>query len=98
MGKKQGIRLWRRRHWGEVIYLLDHTTSIHLKGKLQNVPLHGVRQSSFLNLCSVLEQLLNDVISENVLDKLEGVVGNNLAKDDLFLITSGRLKLLLDET
>ena len=81
-----------------MIYLLDHATSIHLKGKLQNVPLHGICQSSFLNLRSILEQLLDDVISENVLDELEGVMGNNLAEDDLFLIAGGGLELLLDET
>ena len=81
-----------------MIYLLDHTAPIHLKGKLQDVPLHGVRQSGFLNLCSVLEQLLDDVISENVLDELEGVMGNNLVENDLLLIAGGGLELLLDET
>jgi len=83
---------------GGRIYLLDHTTSIHLKGELKDMPIHGIRQSGLLNLRSVLEQFLDHVVSKNVLNELEGVVGNDLVEDDLLLIAGGGLELLLDET
>lgn len=83
---------------GEGIYLLDHTAPVHLKGELKNVPIHGVRQSGLLNLSSVLEQFLDDVISKNILDELEGVMGNDLVEDDLLLVTGGGLEFLLDKT
>ena len=86
------------RHRGEGIYLLNHTTPIHLKRKLENVPIHSVRQCGLLDLRSILEQFLDDVVSENVLDELEGIMGDDLVEDDLFLITGGGLELLLDET
>ena len=77
---------------------MDHTTPVHLKGELKNVSIHGVRQGGLLNLRSVFEQFLDNVISKNVLDELESVVGNNLVEDDLLLIAGGGLEFLLDET
>lgn len=94
----RGIRSWTTHHLGEAIYLLDHTTPVHLKGELKNVPIHGIRQGGLLNLRSILEQFLDDIITENVLDELESVMGNNLVEDDLLLVTSGGFQLLLDET
>jgi len=55
---------------GERIYLLDDTAPVHLKGELENVPIHGIRQSGLLDLCPILEQFLDDIVSENVLNKL----------------------------
>ena len=71
---------------------------MELKGELENVPIHSVRQRGLLDLRSILEQLLDDVVSENVLDELEGIMGHNLVEDDLLLIAGGGLELLLDET
>ena len=81
-----------------MIYLLDHTAPVHLKGELENVPIHSIGQSSLLNLCSIFEQFLNDVVSKDVLNELEGVMRNDLVEDDLLLIAGGGLELLLDET
>ena len=83
---------------GEAIYLLDHATSIHLEGELKDVPLHGIRQRGLLDLRSILEQLLDDVISEDILDELKGIVGNDLSKYDLLLVARSGLELLLNET
>ena len=81
-----------------MIYLLNHTTPVHLKGELENVPIHSVRQSCLLNLCPILEQFLDDIVSEDVLDELKGVMGNDFVENDLLLIAGGGLELLLDET
>jgi hypothetical protein len=94
----RGIRSWTTHHLGEAIYLLDHTTPVHLKGELKNVSIHGIRQGGLLNLRSILKQFLDDIIPENVLDELESIMGNNLVEDDLLLITSGGFQLLLNET
>lgn len=60
--------------------------------------IHGVCQSSLLDLGSILEQFLDYVIPENILDELESVSRNDLIEDDLLLIAGGRLELLLNET
>ena len=62
------------------------------------MPIHGVCQSGLLDLGSILEQLLDYVIPENILDELESISRNDLVEDDLFLIAGGRLELLLNKT
>ena len=58
--------------------------------------LHLVRQNLLLRLVTVLEQLLNNVIAENISHQLQAV-GLDLAENLLLLIAVGRLELLLDE-
>jgi hypothetical protein len=58
--------------------------------------LHLLSQYSFLDLISMFEQLLNDVVAENISHQLQGV-GLNLAEQLLFLVTIGGFQLLLDE-
>ena len=54
-------------------YLLHNTASIHLKGKLSDVPLHLVRQLLFLLLVTMLEELLDDIVTEHIRHQLERV-------------------------
>lgn len=81
-----------------MIYLLNYAAPVHLKRKLKNVAVHGVRQNCLLNLCSIFEQFLDDIISENILNELEGIMGDNLVEDDFLFVAGGRLELLLNET
>ena len=81
-----------------MIYLLNHTAPVHLKGELKNVPIHSIRQSGLLNLCPIFEQFLDDIVSKDILNELEGVMRDDFVEDDLLLVAGGGLELLLDET
>lgn len=47
-------------------HLLDHSTGIHLHGEVNDFALHLRRQHLLLHLVSVLEELLNDVVSKHI--------------------------------
>ncbi len=70
---------------------------IHLLGQSYHVTLHVVTQDLLLDLTTVLEELLNHVVSEHVLHELDGV-GFDLPEDLILLVAVGRLQLLLNES
>lgn len=72
------------------IYLLNDTTTIHLTGQLQDMISHLLRQDLFLNLVSMLVQLLHHIVSKHVGHELKRI-WLNLAKDLLLLVAVGRL-------
>ena len=45
-----------------------------------------------------LKSVITYIVTENVLNKLQGIVRNNLIKDNLFFFASCRLQFLLYET
>ena len=72
---------------------LDNAASVHLQGKFVNTTFHDFGKDLLLNLVPVLEQLLDDVVSEDVGHELQ-CIRLYLAEDLVFLITIGRLNLL----
>ena len=60
------------------------------------MPSHLVGKNLLLSLVAMLEQLLYHIISEYISHQLNGV-WLYLSEETFFLITVGRLQLLLDE-
>ncbi len=58
---------------------------------------HLIRQSLFLRLIAVLEELLDNVIAKNVSHELN-CVWMELPEDLVFLVAVGGLELLLNES
>ena len=81
----------------ERICPLYHMAPVHREGDPEDVTVHGIRRSGLLNLCPVREQFLDDLVSKNVLNEREGVVGNDVVEVELLLIAGGGPELLLDE-
>lgn len=73
-----------------------NTTSVHLQRQLQYASLHLVAQDLLLVLIAMFKELLNDIVSEYISHQLNGV-WLYLSEETFFLITVGRLQLLLDE-
>ena len=61
------------------------------------MPLHLIRQHRLLLLGSMLEELLDHVVTEDIGHELQRI-GLQLPEDLLLFVAVGRLKLLLDET
>jgi hypothetical protein len=57
---------------------------------------HLPSQDALLQLVTMLEEFLNDIVAENVRHQLERIL-SNLRKDNLLLVAVGRFELLLDE-
>ena len=77
--------------------LLYNTTTIHLERQVQDTSLHLVGQNLLLVLIAMLEELLNDIVSEDISHKLNGV-WLYLPEKTLFLVAIGCLQLLLYES
>lgn len=57
---------------------------------------HLIRQVFLLSLVSMLEELLDDVVPEDISHQLDGI-GGKLSKDLILFIAIRRLEFLLDE-
>ena len=77
-------------------YLLHNTASIHLKGKLGDMPFHLICELLFLLLVAVFEEFLNDIVTKHVRHQLKRV-GKDFQKELGFLIAVCGLELLLNE-
>lgn len=75
---------------------MHYPTSIHLSRETQNMTSHLIRQVFLLSLVSMLEELLDDVVPEDISHQLDGI-GGKLSKDLIFFIAIRRLEFLLDE-
>ncbi len=78
-------------------YLLNNSTSIHLQGQRQHMPLYFIGQYPLLVVRSVFEKLLNDVVAKHVHHQLQRV-WQDLLENQLLLRIGGGLELLLNET
>lgn len=76
--------------------LLHHPATIHLRRKLKDPGLHLRRQSLLLQLLSVLEALLNNVVAVDVHHQLNGV-WLDFRENAVLLVGGGRRDLVLDE-
>jgi hypothetical protein len=68
--------------------LLNDTTSIHLHRKFHDMVLHLLRQYTLLNLITMLEKLLDDIVAEYVSHQLK-CIWLNFAEELLLLIAVG---------
>ena len=59
--------------------------------------LHLIRQNFLLLLITVLEELLNNVVAEDIRRELQGI-WENFFEDLVFFITVGSLQFLLDKS
>lgn len=78
-------------------YLLNDAAAIHLQGQGKYMSFHCIGQERLVNLRTVLEQFLDDVVAKDILNKLESTGGNDLIEDGLLLFCSRGLQFLLDE-
>lgn len=58
--------------------------------------LHLIRQDLFLRLVAMLKELLDHIVAKDVRHELHSI-GKDLPESLIFLITVGRLELLLNE-
>ena len=64
--------------------LLNYTTAIHLKRQYEDMAFHRVGKNGFLDLCTVLEQLLNDLVkSRSELQSAEKVSATHIITEDV---------------
>lgn len=78
-------------------YLLHNSAAIHLSAESEDMPLHAVGQDLLLVLVSMLKELLDHVIAEDVGHQLHRIL-LDLAEDSVLLLAFSRLQLLLNET
>lgn len=78
-------------------YLLDHTATIQIPRKVENLTLHTPNQSTFLILVSILKDLLYHVIGKWVLHQRQ-CVGKDFAKNTSLLVAISIFKLRLYES
>lgn len=78
-------------------YLLNNSAGVHLDGQVCKLPLHDACQHLLLNLATMLEELLDDIIAKDVLHELNSV-RLNLSEDSVLLVAVRCLELLLDES
>lgn len=76
---------------------MNNSATVHLHGQFHYMVLHLLSQDTLLHLVSMLKQLLDDIVAENVCHELKSV-RLNFTENLLLLITIRSLKLLLDET
>jgi hypothetical protein len=76
---------------------LNNPTRIHLQREVDDFALDHAGEDLLLNLVSMFEKLLDDIVAEYILHELHGV-GLYFAEDLVLLIAVGRLQFGLDES
>lgn len=75
---------------------MHHPAAIHLRGELKDPGLHLRRQSSLLQLLSMFEALLDNLVAVDVHHQLEGV-WLDFRKHTVLFVGGGRRDLVLDK-
>ena len=76
---------------------MHNTARIHLGREFRDLALHLSGDDFLLNLVSVFEEFLNDVVAKDILHELK-CVGFDFSENLVLLVAVRRLKLLLDES
>ena len=76
---------------------LHDSAAVHLQAQIQDLAAHLAREQLFVFLVAVIEELLDNVVSENVSHQWDGI-GLNLTEDSLLFIRVGGLQFRLDES
>jgi len=78
----------------ELDSLLDYSATVHMLCELENMSFHGGRELTSLHWRPVFEKFLNDIIAEDILYKVQGVLRYDLIKHRLpfFLSTLCRVR------
>lgn len=76
--------------------LLNDSAAVHLQCERQNISANLLSQSGLLFRGAELEELLNDVVSENISHEVVRG-GENFGENELLLSNCSAFQLLLDE-
>lgn len=77
-------------------HLLYHPAGIHLVGQSLDLALHQTREMGLLRLGSVLKELLNHIVAEQILHQGQSIVAY-LVENTLLLVTVCSFEFPLDE-
>src|ERR1700685_2033245 len=77
--------------------LLDYSTSVHLKRQSKDVALHLHREGRLLSLITILEELLDDVVTKDIRHELERA-RSNFIEHSLFVRAGRSLEFLLNKS